>query len=233
MKYACWQSQLKAAWKNFTRDWELLHFFVFNWKPNKLEVASSFSHLLRCGRGMWDPSSLMRDRIHSHLALEVQSLNHKSWAWEFLDRNACVCACVCVCVCAYSLSHVWFCVTSWTVALQAPLSMDIFRQEHWNGSVQFCSVSQSCPTLCDPTDCSTPGLPVHHQLLEFTQTHVHWVSDAIQPSHPLSPPSPPTFNLSQHQGFFKWVSSSHQVAKILEFQLQHQSFQWVFRMDFL
>ena len=82
-------------------------------------------------------------------------------------------------------------------------------------------------------NCSTPGLPVHHQLLEFTQTHVHWVSDAIQPSHPLSSPSPLTFNLSQHQCLFKWVSSSHQVAKILEFQLQHQSFQWIFRTGFL
>ena len=82
------------------------------------------------------------------------------------------------------------------------------------------SVAQSCPTLCDPMDCSIPGLPVHHQLPEFTQTHVHWVGDAIQPSHPLSSPSPPTFNLSQHQGLFQWVSSSHQVAKVLEFQLQ-------------
>ena len=99
-------------------------------------------------------------------------------------------------------------------------------------SVQFSSVTQSCAALCDPMDCSTPGLPVHHQLLEFTQTLVHWVSDAIQPSHPLSFPSP-TFNLSQHQGFFQWVSSSHQVAKVLEFQLQHQSFQWIFRTDFL
>ena len=92
--------------------------------------------------------------------------------------------------------------------------------------------------LCNPMDCSMPGLPVHQQLLEFTQTHVHWVSDAIQPSHPLSSPSPPTFNHSQNQGLFKWVSSSHQVAKISEFQLQHQSFQWKpglisFRMDWL
>ena len=77
------------------------------------------------------------------------------------------------------------------------------------------------------------SLPVHHQLLEFTQTHVHWVGDAIQPSHPLLSPSPPASNLSQHQGLFKWVSSSHQVAKVLEFQLQHQSFQWTFRTDFL
>ena len=93
-------------------------------------------------------------------------------------------------------------------------------------SVQFSSVAQSCLTLCDPMECSTPGLPVYHQLPELTQTHVHWVVDAIQPSHPLSSPSPPTLNLSQHRGLFKWVSSSHQVAKVLEFQLQHQSYQW-------
>ena len=89
---------------------------------------------------------------------------------------------------------------------------------------KFSSVAQSCPTLCDPTNHSMPGLPVHHQLPESTQTSVHWVSDAIQPSHPLSSPTPPALNLSQHQGLFKWVSSSHQVAKVLEFQLQHQSF---------
>ena len=98
---------------------------------------------------------------------------------------------------------------------------------------QFNSVAQSCPILCDPMDCSTPGLPVHHQPPEPTQTHVHRVGDAIQPSHPLSSPSPPAFNLSQHQGLFQWVNSSHQVAKVLEFQLQHQSFQWIFRTDFL
>ena len=79
----------------------------------------------------------------------------------------------------------------------------------------FSSVAQSCPTLCDPMNCSMPGLPVHHQLPESTQTHVHWVGDAIQPSHPLSSPCPPALNLSQHQGLFKWVSSSHQVAKVL------------------
>ena len=101
-----------------------------------------------------------------------------------------------------------------------------------------CSVTKSCPTLCDPMDCSTPGLLDHHQLPDSTQTHVHRVSDAIQPSHPLSFPSPPALNLAQHQGLFKWVSSSHEVAKVLEFQLQHQSFQWTpglisFRMDWL
>ena len=84
-------------------------------------------------------------------------------------------------------------------------------------SVQFSLILQSHPTLCDPTDCSTPGLPVYHKLLEFTQTHVHWVGDAIQCSHPLSSPSPPAFNLSQHQGLFQWVGSSHQVATVLKF----------------
>ena len=94
-------------------------------------------------------------------------------------------------------------------------------------SVQFSSVAQSCPTPCDPMNRSTPGLPVHHQLQEFTQTHVHQLGDAIQPSHPLLSPSPPAFDLSHHQGLFQWVNSSHQVAKLLEFQLQHQSFQWI------
>ena len=87
--------------------------------------------------------------------------------------------------------------------------------------VSVSSISQSCSTLCDPKACSTPGLPVHRQLSELTQTHVHWVGDAIQPSHPLSSPSPPAFNLSQHQGLFKWVSSLHQVAKVLPFQIQN------------
>ena len=84
---------------------------------------------------------------------------------------------------------------------------------------QFSSVSQSCSTLCDPMNCSTPGLPVHHQLLEFTQTHVHQVGDVIQPSHPVSSPYSPATNPSQHQSLFQWVNSSHEVAKVLEFQL--------------
>ena len=96
----------------------------------------------------------------------------------------------------------------------------------------FISV-QSCPTLWDPKDCSMPGFPVHHRLPELAQTHISQVSDAIQTSHPLSSPSPPAFNLGQHQGLLQWVSSSHQVAKVLEFQLQHQSFQWIFRTDFI
>ena len=97
----------------------------------------------------------------------------------------------------------------------------------------YCSVARSCLTLCDPMDCRTPGFPVFGYILEFTHIHVSWVNDAIQPSHSLSPPSPLALSSSQHQGLFQWVSSSHQTAKVLELQLQHQSFQRIFRVDFL
>ena len=100
-------------------------------------------------------------------------------------------------------------------------------------SLQFSSVAQSCLTFRNPMHHSTPGLPVHHQLPEFTQTHVHWVGDAIQPSHPLPSPSSPAPNPSQHQSLFQRGNSSHEVAKVLKFQLQHQSFQWTPRTDLL
>ena len=111
--------------------------------------------------------------------------------------------------------------------LELTLKKDVFF------IIQFSSVAQSCPTLCDPMNCSTPGLPVHDQLPEFTQTHVHWVGDAIQPSHPLSSPFPPAPNPSQHQSLFQWVNSSHEVAKVPEFQPQHNSFQRTSRADLL
>ena len=115
-----------------------------------------------------------------------------------------------------------------------PLTATILSVYEFDYS-QFSSVqSLSCVWLfCDPMNRSTPDLPVHHQLPEFTQTHVHQVSDAIQPPHPLSSPSPPAPNPSQHQGLFQWVNSSHQVAKVLEFQLEHQSFQWTPRTNLL
>ena len=138
-----------------------------------------------------------------------------------------------------SLWHEHKCMVVWTFFGTAflwnwneiPNSLEFQYCGHWWvfqicwHIIQFSWVTQSCPTLCDPMNCSTPGLPVHHQLPESTQTHVHCVSDAIQPSHTLSSPSPPTLNLSQHQGLFKWVSSLYQVAKVLEFQLQNQSLQ--------
>ena len=94
-------------------------------------------------------------------------------------------------------------------------------------------VTKSCPTLWNPQDCSMPGFPVLHCLLEFAHTHIHWLGDTIQQSHPLSPPSPPALNLSQHQGHFQRAGSLYQVARALELWLQHQSFQRLFRVDFL
>ena len=158
--------------------------------------------------------------------------------------------------------------TSWTVACQAPLSMEFFRQKYWTmlpfptgieptylvilalagrffttekpGKPSYMyiytffgsSVARLCSTLCNPMDCSMPSFLVLFSFPEFDQTHVPWVDDAIQPSHPLLPPSLPSFNLSQHQGLFQWVGSSRQVAKVLEIQIQHQFFQWIFRADF-
>ena len=133
----------------------------------------------------------------------------------------------------------WACCKTWIP--KCSKAMVIKGEENGPGSflvailteVQFSSVAQLCLNLCNSMDCSTTGLPVHHQLPELAQTHAHWVGDAIQPSHPLSSPSPPAFNLSQHKGLFQWVSSSHQVTQVLAFQLQHQSFQWLFRTDSL
>ena len=143
----------------------------------------------------------------------------------------------CVCTHIHICTHIYTLKYKYILQMHRKLAEDrnIKYCQLWimKSSVQFNSVAHLCLTLCEPMDCSTPGLPVHHQLWEFTQTHVHRVSDAIQQYHPLSSPSLPTFNLSQPQGLFRWVSSSHQVAKVLEFQLQHQSFQWIFRTDFL
>ena len=120
---------------------------------------------------------------------------------------------------------------------------DLFKSKS-DLTVEYCNLTHShmqtkccCSVnhvqLCDPMDCGTPGFPVLHNFLKFAQTRVYWIGDAIQPSHPLSPPSPPALNLSQHQSLFQWAGSSHQVTKVLELQLQHQSFQWIFRVDFL
>ena len=113
--------------------------------------------------------------------------------------------------------------------IESTIRWGTYMLKQWN--IQFSSVTQSCPTLCNSMNHRTPGLPVHHQYPEFTQTHVHQVGDTIQPSHSLSSPSPPAVNPSQHQGLFQWVNFSHEVASVLEFQLQHQSFQRTARAD--
>ena len=146
-----------------------------------------------------------------------------------------------------SLSCVQLFVTPWTVQARIlewvafPFSRGSSqpRDRTQVSCIEGDSVLQSVQSLSrvrlfvTPMNCSTPSLPVYHQLPEFTQTHVHWVGDAIQPSHPLSTPSPPAPNPSQHQGLFQWVNSWREVAKVLEFQLQHQSFQWTPRTDLL
>ena len=135
-------------------------------------------------------------------------------------------------------------VTSWYFDLQSEFLKELVKRDPNSFPVVFrtscplsscfiycCSVPQLCPTLCNPMDCSTPGFPVLLCLPEFVQTYVHWVSDAIQPSHPLLSPSPPALSLPQHQSLFPQVGPSHQVAEGSELQLQHQSFQWIFRVD--
>ena len=149
----------------------------------------------------------------------------KSWTW--LSKWACMH------VINYS-HHGVHCISRIYFMTECLYLLTTFTHfPHPTPTFQFSSVTHLGPILQHPKDCSTPGFPVHHQLLELAQIHVHRVSDAIQASHPLLSPFPPAFNLSQHQGLFQWVRSSHQVAKVLEFQLQHQSFQWIFRTDFL
>ena len=136
----------------------------------------------------------------------------------------------------WSVYKLWTKETTWSLEYEflpneAISLWNVMRSLHWFSisSFQFSSVAQLCLILCDPMNCSTPVLPVHHQLPEFTQTHVHCVDDAIQPSHPLSSPSPPAPNPSQHQGLFQWVNSLHEVAKVLEFQLQLVKFILILR----
>ena len=138
------------------------------------------------------------------------------YVWDFIDWHLCILLFAFICWMDEWTSQVLLLLNS------RPVYMFLWFQTTWKcliSSLQFNSVTQSCPTLCDPMNRSTPGLSVHHHLPEFTQTHVHQVHDAIQPSHPLSSPSPPAPNFSQHQSLFQWVNSSHEMAKVLEFQL--------------
>ena len=163
----------------------------------------------------------MTERIHFHFSLSCIGEGNGSPLQCSCLENPRDGGAWWVAVCGVAQSRTWL---KWLSSLDSGLD---------HSRVQFSSVAQLCQTLCDPMNCSTPGLPVHHQLPEPTQTNVHWVGGAIQPSHPLSSPSPPALNLSQHQSLFKWVSSLHQVAKVLEFQLPHQSFQCTPRTDLL
>ena len=189
--------------------------------------------------GMCDLSSLTRDQTCT-LWIRRWRLNHWTAREVLRWRQKSVADSSLYCFSWFAL-HIWkikYIFNIYTVYILWSYRLFLVIKFHYSLSCwcvisQFSSVTQSCLTLCDPMNRSTPGLPVHYQLLESTQTHVHRVGDAIQPSHPLLSPSPPVLNLSQHQGLFQWVSSSHQVTKVLEFQLQHQSFQWTPRTDLL
>ena len=177
--------------------------------------------------------SLLESATNLSLCLSLNSFCHKiSKTW--IHEGSCFQIFRIVVAVVQSLSCVQIFVNSWNAAHLASLSFTISQSLLKLVSIEsVSSVTQLCPTRCNSMDCSTPGFPVHHQLPDLAQTHVHWVSDAIQPSPPLSSTSPPALYLSQHQGLFQWVSSLHQVARVLEFQLQHQSFQWIIRTDFL
>ena len=158
------------------------------------------------------------------------------WGWSFL-----LYVYVTFCVFIHLLMDIWVISIFWPVVNNAVVNIGVCVSESLLSVILYIylevefldqfSVQFNCWVVSDSLWLHVHRPPCPHQLPEFTQTDVHWVSDAIQPSHPLSSPSPPTFNLSLHQGLYKWVSSSHQVAKVLEFQLQHQSFQWTPRTD--
>ena len=160
--------------------------------------------------------------IEEYLFLAVYLLALYSVSLSLCQYQAVVIYCNCS---KHWNQEMWVLPTLWKVFSVSPWSITCAV-----GFVYCCSVAQSCPTLCDPVDCRTPGFPVVHHLPLFVQTHIHWV-DAIQPSHPFLPPFLPP--LTQHQGLFQWVGSSQRVARVLELQLQHQAFQWIFRVDFL
>ena len=159
--------------------------------PSGSSQCTSPEHLVSC----------IEPGLAIYFTYMIQCYSLKSSHLHLLPQSPTVC-------------YLHLCLFCW---LAYRIIVTIFLNSLYMHSDQIRSVSQSCPTLCDPMNHSTPGLPVHHQLPEFTQTHVHRVSDAIQPSHPQSSPSPPAPNPSQHQSLFQWVNSSHEVAKVLEF----------------
>ena len=187
------------------------------------------SSILICKHFISLPWLIVVARTYSTILRKSSERWILTWIPTLGDRNVQTLAVSCQFFCSHSLSswgsiplflfwksfyHKW--VSDFAICIS--VSVDRILQFFFNLLIQFSSVAQSCPTLCDPMNRNTPGLPVHHQLPEFTQTHVHRGSDAIQPSHPLSSPSPPAPNPSQHQSLFQWVNSSHEVARVLEFQ---------------
>ena len=187
-----------------------------------IELVMAFNHLILCCPLLLPPSNFPSTKVFlNESALHIRWTKYWSFSFNISSFNE------------YSgltsfrmdwLDLIQVIINSgksWIITVRTIHEFNITEgfETTVHSAIQFSSVAQTCLTLCNPMNCSTPGLPVHHQLLKFTQTHVHWVSDAIQPSHPLSSPSPPAPSPSQHQSLFQWVNSSHEVAKVLEFQL--------------
>ena len=218
-----WTAACQAS-LSITNSWSLFRLM-------SIGLVMPSSHLILCHPILLSLSIFPSIRDFSNESfLRIRWL--KYWRWSFSISPS------------SEYSRLIFFRINWLDLLEVQGTLKSLSQHHSsNASILWCSafficfsfssVAQSCPTLYNPMNRSTPGLSVLHQLPESTQTHVHWVGDVIQPSHPLSSPSPPALSLSQYQGLFKWVSSSHQVAKVLDFQLQHQSFQWTLRTDLL
>ena len=186
-------------------------------KPMSIELVKPSNHLILCWPLLLLPSIFPSIRVFSN-----ESALCMRWPKSWSSASALVLP-------MWSNSKSKPC--PFTVLISMPTAKLHDQLTTAISSVQSSSVAQSSPTLCDPMNCSTPGLAVLHSFLEFAQTDVRWVGDALQLSHPLLPPSPPALNLSHHQGLFQWVGSLHQVVKVLA--LQHLSFQWIFRVEFL
>ena len=211
---------LNRVWL-FVTPWTAACHDLLSKEFTRLEYWSGFSFPTQGG---------LSDRGIKPTSLASPALQADSLQLSHQGSRVCVCVCVCVCVsvCVYTNTH------SRILFSHKRERRHLTVYNNMDGTLgYFSSVTQLCLILCNPMDCSMPGFPAHDKLLGLVQTHVHWISDAIQTSHPLSSPSPPAFSLSQHWGLFQRVSSSHQMAKVLEFQLQHWSFQWILRTDFL
>ena len=232
--------------------WQNLHFCLSGpsswWPSNCMKIHPIAVFLLLTALALVHPLGFLKEACDTQLLAMVHlQWNVTSTRWPQYDTQCFQTHSRSLLPHGKSQCGLWVCLQGLESAGSHTAMILVVRSpvEAWRSHVleakqylqdQFSSVSsvaQSCPTHCDPMSHSTPGLPVHHQLPEFTQTYAHQVGDAIQPSHPLSSPSPPAPNPTQHQGLFQWVNSSHEVAKVLEFQLQHQSFQWTPRTDLL
>ena len=231
-KLCCWRKLLRVPWTARRSNQSILKEIILEYSLEGLMLKLTLQYF---GYLMW-----REDSLEKTLVLEkIEGKKAEGGSWWWIEKPG-----VLQSLGSQRVGHIW--ATEQQQIMTVDYTWNSARYRHhekqYTGVLSASIViikyrrlggfsSVRWLTLCNPMDCSMSGFPVHHQLPELTQTHVHWVGDAIQPSHPVASPSP-ALDLSQLQGLFQGVSSLHQVAKILEFQLQHQSFQWIFRTDF-